>query len=916
MRAAAFSMAAAMVLGCAIPGRASPEYRVLVNDRPVEVLDIPAPSHHDWQLPDEAAQPYWAALFDAEGEVTVRVESESDLSATRILPLSRGIAPRMDGAHALEFTATPPFTVSVEPRPRHGALVVSARPPDPAPPDPGDSAVKWFGPGRHHFDKPIELHSGETLYLAPGAFVEAAVIGTGTNITVRGHGVLSGLCWPHYGGPANHMLHFEGADITLRDFTVIGSFHWTVVLNKVEGARVEGLNILGGHVLNDDGIDVCRSRDVSVRDCFIRTQDDCVCAKYWCENLSVENCTLWADVANIFRIGCECDGPERRFSGIRASGIDVVHQAVANPRGWQHAVNVEASNGTIFENLVFEGFRFDSVKADDLLASVKTGIVRNQWRRDETAGYIRSVTFRDIVLPADAPKGACNVISVRGHDAEHAVEGVAGECADPRIRIEFVPFAATSVTLASPFSDGAVLQRGMRVPVWGAAKPGERVRVSFAGQTVEATADADGRWRADLAPMETCREGRTLTATGSSGGAPAEARGVLVGEVWFCSGQSNVELPLVGGSPRFRDGKGAMRAQMTDKPLVRFCCHSTYKASAEPRRECRWKSEWRPFTPENLQKPSFSAMGVYFALELFSALDVPIGIVGAWWGGTPIEAWTPAEGLASVPETAALAEVEVKGTPDFPGEGGFGNWKRAQDQPRVLWNDMLAPLAPYAMRGFIWYQGENNVADGAAYAPKMRALYNGWAREFENPDLRIRFVQLAPWGDDRVPALQMAQAKFAAEEPNAAMATVNDVGNLHDIHYADKETVGQRLALLALEHDYGLAVESDSPVPREWRVKDDAFVVEFDHAKALYLYNPDKSLDAGLEICGADGKWRPAIIRNLDGIGGKIAGPRLVAAAAGVDVPVKLRYLHSRPWFGCIRNEANLPSGPFELESQ
>ena len=436
MRAAAFSVAAAMALGCAITGRASPEYRVLVNDRPVEVLDIPAPSHHDWQLPDEAARPYWAALFDAEGVVTVRVESESDLSATRILPLSRGIAPRLDGTHALEFTATPPFTVAVEPRPRHGALIVSARPPDLDPPDPGDPAVKFFGPGRHHFDKPIELHSGETLYLAPGAFVEAAVIGTGTNITVRGHGVLSGLCWPHYGGPAGHMLHFEGANIELRDFTVVGSFHWTVVLNKVEGARVEGLNILGGHVLNDDGIDVCRSRDVSVRDCFIRTQDDCVCAKYWCENLSVENCTLWADVANIFRIGCECDGPERRFSGIRASGIDVVHQAVANPRGWQHAVNVEASNGTIFENLVFEGFRFDTVKAGDLLASVKTGIVRNQWRQDETAGYIRGVTFRDIVLPADAPDGACDVILVRSHDAGHAVEGVAGECADPRIRVD------------------------------------------------------------------------------------------------------------------------------------------------------------------------------------------------------------------------------------------------------------------------------------------------------------------------------------------------------------------------------------------------------------------------------------------------------------------------------------------------
>ena len=441
--------------------------------------------------------------------------------------------------------------------------------------------------------------------------------------------------------------------------------------------------------------------------------------------------------------------------------------------------------------------------------------------------------------------------------------------------------------------------------------------MSFAGQTASAVADADGKWRADLAPMEACRDGRVLSAAGSNGGEPAEAKDVLVGEVWFCSGQSNAELPLVGGNVRFRDGKGSMRAQMTHKPLIRLCYQAAYRCEAEPRGTCLKKVRWLPCTKETLlSSPSFSAMGVYFALELFSALDVPIGVVGAWWGGTRIEPWIPASGLASVPETAALAGVEVLGSSDFPQDGEFGGVKRAQDQPRVLWNAMLAPWTPYAMRGFIWYQGESNVGNGAAYAPKMHALYNGWAREFENPDLRIRFVQLAPWGDDRVPALQMAQAKFAAEEPNAAMATVNDVGNLHDIHYADKETVGQRLALLALEHDYGLAVESDSPVPREWRVEDDAFVVEFDHAKALYLYNPDKSLDAGLEICGADGKWQPAIIRNLDGIGGKIAGPRLVAAAAGVDVPVKLRYLHSRPWFGCIRNEANLPSGPFELEAQ
>ena len=484
------------------------------------------------------------------------------------------------------------------------------------------------------------------------------------------------------------------------------------------------------------------------------------------------------------------------------------------------------------------------------------------------------------------------------------------------LAVSLAPGAVLGVTLAGPFSDGAVLQREMRVPVWGTANPGERVRVSFAGQTVESVANPNGAWRVDLAPMEACREGRVLSVSGSSGNAPAEAHDILVGEVWFCAGQSNAELPLVGGNPRFRDGKGAMRAQMTNKPLVRFCKQSDYKTSVEPRSTCSKAPEWKPFTPENLSKPSFSAMGVYFALELYSALDIPIGIVGTWWGGTKVEPWTPASGLASIPETAELATTPVLPADDLnaiPEEQRA--FRRPQDQPRVLWNEMVSPWTPYAVRGFIWYQGCSNVADGPAYAAKMHALYNGWAKEFENPNLRLRFVQLAPWGDGRITALQMAQATFAAEEPNAEMAIANDVGNLHDIHPNDKETVGQRLALLVLEHDYGFPVESDSPAPRAWRVEGDTFVVEFDHAKSLYLYNPEKALAAGLEICGEDGEWKPGAIRNLQGEHGNIDGAKLVVAADGVAEPKKLRYLHSRPWFGAIYNEVNLPMGAFLLET-
>ena len=478
--------------------------------------------------------------------------------------------------------------------------------------------------------------------------------------------------------------------------------------------------------------------------------------------------------------------------------------------------------------------------------------------------------------------------------------------------------AEAKVELAGPFSDGAVLQRGMRVPVWGKADAGEKVEVSFAGQTVCATADASGAWRADLAPLEACAEGRTLSAKGDRSQSPAEARDVLVGEVWFCSGQSNTELPLVGANPRFRDAKGSMRAQMTNKPLVRFCHQSDSLVSAKPRKTCAIKPVWKKFTPENLSaKPSFSAMGVYFALELHSALGVPVGIVGAYWGGTGIEPWTPKCGLESVELTRKLAEEEVLSSDAHnatPKEQR--KHKRPQDQPRVLWNEMVAPWTPYAIKGFIWYQGCHNAKDGLKYADKMHALCNGWTREFDNPDLRLRFVQLAPWGkykDGVMALIQMGQAKFASEEPRAKMAVINDIGNIADIHPNDKETVGQRLALLSLKYDYGFdALKADSPTVKSARAEGASIVVEFDNAESLYVYNPDMSLTAGLEVCGADGAWKPGSIKNLKGEKGLVDGARLVVEAEGVAEPKKLRYLHSKPWFGCIYNEVNLPLGAFE----
>ena len=147
------------------------------------------------------------------------------------------------------------------------------------------------------------------------------------------------------------------------------------------------------------------------------------------------------------------------------------------------------------------------------------------------------------------------------------------------------------------------------------------------------------------------------------------------------------------------------------------------------------------------------------------------------------------------------------------------------------------------------------------------------------------------------------------------MAVINDLGNLNDIHPNDKETVGQRLALLSLKYDYGFErLKADSPTVKSVRAEDGKVVVEFDNAESLYIYNPDKSLTAGLEICGEDGEWKSAVIKNLKGDKGLVDGAKLVVQAEGVAAPKKIRYLHSRPWFGCIYNEVNLPLGAFEKE--
>ena len=509
--------------------------------------------------------------------------------------------------------------------------------------------------------------------------------------------------------------------------------------------------------------------------------------------------------------------------------------------------------------------------------------------------------------------------------------------------------ASARIEMGTPFADGMVLQRGMKVPVWGTvvpdteglAPPSEggpkfvlpgrrKITVAFAGQRKTVESDVfSGRWKVELDPMSASAESRTLTVAEKKPGflfdstvSSAEVKDVLVGEVWYCSGQSNAEMPLVGDNPHFSDRLGRLTAQMTEKPNIRYCYASNYKWSPEPRAKAGYTVAWKPFTPENLgAEPSFSAMGAYFALELYGALEIPIGIVGSYWGGTNIDAWTPRcgyEGKEALRETAAYP---VRSAQDWKPEYAKGPIKEAHRQPTVLWNEMVEPWCPMAMRGFIWYQGCSNSDDGRLYGTKMQALYDGWAKKFANPGLKLYFVQLAPFFKSWY-EVQLGQAEFAVREPNAGMVTTCDIGNFDDIHPNEKSTIGKRLAALALKRDYGFGkIVSDAPTLKRCTWEKGKVVMSFENADGWYLYNPDWAVDVPFEVAGADGKWVKAHLVNANGgkkerqpwqTRGEVKGADLVVAADGVAEPVRVRYLFQQPWRGGLYAKSGLPLGPFE----
>jgi sialate O-acetylesterase len=452
-----------------------------------------------------------------------------------------------------------------------------------------------------------------------------------------------------------------------------------------------------------------------------------------------------------------------------------------------------------------------------------------------------------------------------------------------------LPSAQAAVKLPAIFSDHMVLQREQPLPVWGWDEPGKEVTVTLGDAKATAQADASGKWMVKLPAMKAGGP-LTLTVAGTS----QESRNdILVGEVWICSGQSNMQMD-VNGSNNAAEEKAA-----ANHPQIRHITISRVPA-ATPQTNVTTDG-WQVCTPQTVG--GFTAAGYFFGRHLQQTLNVPIGLIGSNWGGTRIEPWTPPVGFQQVP---ALKDIADK-LDTFPSKDANGNVNH--QSPLALYNSMIHPLVPYAIRGAIWYQGESNNGEGMLYFEKMKALIGGWRTVWGNQDLAFYFVQLAPYryGGDPTKLAGIWEAQTATlSVPHTGMAVTVDISNVADIHPKNKQDVGKRLALWALAQDYGQAnLVYSGPLYKSMQVEGHKMRLSFDHVGSGLVSRDGQPLTR-FTIAGEDQKFVEAKA--------EIDGQTVVVQADAVAKPVAVRFGWHQEAEPNLSNKEGLPASPFRTD--
>lgn len=444
---------------------------------------------------------------------------------------------------------------------------------------------------------------------------------------------------------------------------------------------------------------------------------------------------------------------------------------------------------------------------------------------------------------------------------------------------------AAVVKLPAVFSENMVLQRGLPVPIWGWAENDEKVTVDIAGQTLATKAGIDGRWKVVFAKLD-IGQPLELTVQGSSGSS-IKVQSILVGDVWLCSGQSNMQWT-------FNTGQGVMNndaeVAAANYPRIRTF---TVAHQRSPQPAADVNGVWLPITPANLQAGGTngaSALAYFFGRELHRKLGVPIGLITASVGGTSAELWTSRKALEANLTLKPLAK---------------------HDGVSALFNGMIAPLIPYAIRGAIWYQGEDNVARAHQYRTLFPALIADWRAAWGQDDFPFGFVQLTPCRYKPLdPAccaeLRESQTMTLASTPNTGMAVTMDIGDVGNIHPKNKQEVGRRLALWALAKVYGRRIMYSGPIYRSMAIKGDRIRLQFAHVGGGLVASDGKPL-TDFSIAGAD--------RNLVPASAEIHGDSVIVHSDRVAALMAVRYAWRDDATPNLANKEGLPASPFRTDA-
>lgn len=452
------------------------------------------------------------------------------------------------------------------------------------------------------------------------------------------------------------------------------------------------------------------------------------------------------------------------------------------------------------------------------------------------------------------------------------------------------------IKLPPLLGDNMVLQQQSQVRIWGEASPNATVVAtpSWATSRTQTQADAKGRWELQLATPAATFEEHTLTL--ADGGQPVVLQHLLIGEVWLCAGQSNMAMPLSGFDDCPVGNANSVIADAPNHPGIRM---ATIKPAVKLVPQEYAEGGWLQPTTESAA--GFSAVAYHYALALQRTLQVPIGIIVCAWGGSRVEGWLPKEILQTYPDE----DLSLAGSDKTP----------VYLQPMLMYNGILYPCRKYAIKGFVWYQGESNVRSSGTYAERLSEMVKHWRDIWQQGELPFYYVETAPFACEYKEngligaLLREAQQKALALIPNSGMVGTNDLVEAYEapqVHPRNKQDIGERLAHMALAKTYGYAgIEAEYPSYKSMKINGEAIEISFSHAeKGLSPW----TRISGFEIAGSDKIFYPAEAS---------LNPKdhtIIVKSPAVESPVAVRYCFRNFLKGNLTNTRNLPVRPFRTD--